>query len=205
MAIWPTKLKKEISLPGFVLAMVLFASPVFAFETSTHDAAAQRNLENLGSQFQPIATQFGCGDFRHADFTGLHSAMLSYAPGIMETQVGPPAPWRKLVTVNYYMLSGTSGTDEALLDHLRTGLFRQFYEGAQILDTKSYRDDAKGPVLYIAYRTGKGDEQQYGAGILMRVSETGAAFIQIQSKGQPIAAAEDERLQDLVKTVVALK
>lgn len=204
MAIWPKAVKNRVLTAG-ILALMALASPAGAFMTQTPEGAARQNLENLGSQFQPIAAQFGCGDLTNADFTGHHSALLAYTPRNTSETVGPPAPWRKLMTVNYYMLSGAAGTDEALLDHLRTGLFRQFYEGAQILDTKSYRDDTKGPVLYIAYRTGKGDEQQYGAGILMRVSETGAAFIQIQSKGQPIAAAEDERLQDLVKTVVALK
>ncbi|MDE1152169.1 MAG: hypothetical protein PW788_06475 [Micavibrio sp.] len=188
-----------------VVTLGLFLSPAavvpaFAFATATPAGPGHDTLAKLGQDFEPIAAQFGCNAFTNADYTGKHSASFRYDP-VADAAAGTQD---RMMTVSYYDLSGDGATDQKLLAGLRNGLYRQFYEGTQILSAKTFEDSAKGPVMYIEYRAGKADDKHYGAGILLRVSSTGAAFIQIESRGQAFDAADGQKLQELVKTVVAL-
>ncbi len=173
---------------------LLQATPSYSFNSTTVEEQPRQILLHLGEEFQSIADSLGFHNFRQADFTGKHSAALTYSADASRT-----------LGIDYFSLSGDAAKDTKLLETIRAGLYRQFYEASQILTASSYDDPMKGPVMYIEFRAGKGDAKQYGAGILFRVSATGAAFIQIQSKGQAFEAADGQRLQDLVKTVVALK
>jgi len=182
---------------GLLFAPVL-AAPAAAFSSATPAGPGLETLQKLGQDFTPIAQQFGCGSFTNADYTGKHSASFRF------DAENEPADEQRIMTVSYYDLSGDSATDAKLMAGLQSGLYRQFYEGTQILSAKTFEDSAKGPVMYIEYRAGKADDKHYGAGILLRVATTGAAFIQIESRGQAFDAADGQKLQELVKTVVAL-
>ena len=186
---------RNTALGAIVLTFgLMLASPSYSFSSVTPQGEANEALMQLGNEFQGIADSFNCHNLASAEFTGKHSASLEFE--------GDAA---KKLDVDYFALSGDAAKDTALLEALRGGLYKQFYEATQILTASSYDDQNKGPVMYIEFRAGKGDAKQYGAGILFRVSAKGAAFIQIQSKGQAFEAADGQKLQDLVKTVVALK
>jgi hypothetical protein len=179
------------------LGLLLQGAPAYAFESPVvANTPEYRLLEKLGAQHQPTAANLGCPSFAWGNFIADGKiASLEYLP-----EGAGVKGWKRLATVTVYALSGEEKTDLRLMDSLINGIDAQLAAAeAHVLKTEYFATRSGEPGMFVEYEVGEGADHEHNAGVFLRISPRDAAFIQIQSRGQPLAVADRANVRALIQ------
>jgi hypothetical protein len=190
---------KKLYLSILALTLCLFfGRPAQAFDSPMKaDTPEYMTLKKMGERYQLMAEKFGCAKFAWASLVaGGKIADLEYVP----EGTAKMDNWTRLMTVTVYSLSGKADTDRALMTGILNGVMGQYQKAqANIIKAEYFHTENGEPGIFVRYDVGAGDAREHNAGVFMRASDTSAAFIQIQSRGQELADADAEQVRALIQ------
>lgn len=190
---------KRTTIAALCLALGMMLAPAGAraFNSPVEAGTPEyRMLEKLGAQHQPVAARLGCPSFAWGNFIASgRIASLEYLPEGMAVK-----GWKRLATITVYALSGQEKMDLRVMDSIINGMNAQIERAeAKVLRTEYFSTRNGEPGMYVEYQIGEGAEREHNAGVFMRISAKDAAFIQVQSRGQPLSSEDSARVHALIQ------
>jgi hypothetical protein len=189
---------KHLPLVFFMLILGL-AVPARAFETPPLSVENRKAVINVGTSFRVIPHRFGCADFVWGTISSDGRVVaLKYIP------VGDDfEKWTRMMSITVYGLPEGRRESEKAMESLREKIQKDIEKTAHIITAKAFTSVQDDPALYLEYETGAGAAYEQNAAVLMRSAKNGAAFIQLQVRGDkkldPADAADIRDLPDLMK------
>ena len=178
-----------------LLVMLALALPLSAkaFESPLTDPKGIEVLEKLGTFFKPVADQFGCTTFAWGTVANEGKlASLEYVPpGVKVTE------WKRMMTVTVYSLLGDKVQNKVEMLGIVDALTKQFETNGRLISKSLYKNNADEAGAFFEYEAGLGAAKEHNAGIFMRVTPTLAAFMQIQSRGEPLSAEDSLKIHKM--------
>lgn len=195
-------MKKVFTVLLLALSFTFYAPSVYAeqitFETDATSSQDIQTLSSMGKAFQQYADVFGCTKFAWGHFSPARNTItLEYIPN----DGTPVENWTRLMTVTLSKIEagGHAGVAPDMA-RLVAGYLEMLNGTGHVVMAQKFTDDTtKDTLLYVEYDIGKGAAKEHNIGVLRRVSQDTAAFIQIQARAPRTPETTDAaRVMDLL-------
>lgn len=180
---------------AFVIGLsLLAATPVLAFDSPVENERGRAILQKMGTDLAKLASRLGCPDFAWANFIdGGRVAAFVYVPNGVDYKKAP-----RKVSVAIHALEGDAAKDKAALNQLAKNLLDGYKKNGQVIKTEMFHNAQDEPGFYIEYTIGQGAAKEHSAGVFLRLTSHTAAFVQLQSRGGTLSAADAANVKALI-------